>query len=256
MSVYFGRLEAHLTSPAGVYSLTDSGGVYAPTLAAGDITSDGAFSTFIDDLETWLNANGADTWTVTFAGGEGGTGLVSIGCDYNGWSLSLPSTVWELLGFTGDQLTKNGTRTGTLHCIGAWLPGTPLITERGYNDDGTYSTDMRQTISPLGHVKTVWGNGMTENSLTWRFTPRAKTLTAGETTTNQSFETFWHKCILGEHEAFEPGPKLKLFWNADATTPATTYRSVGLTEFRPGIVSPGWTGLWDISIPRMIKVPA
>lgn len=258
MSVKFGRLEAYLTSPAGTYLIKDNGITYSVSLAAGYFGTNVTFSAFLASLAAWMNANSSATWTVTCGSGEAGTGLVTIGCDYvtgYGWSFSAPTAARAILGLSGNIADRTSTTyVATSHALGIWLPTTPLITDRGYNDAGTYVTDMRQTVSPRGHVNTVWSNSMTENALLWRFCPLRKTLISGEVTTNESFEKFWRACILGESEGFTPGPKIDLYWDADTST-LTTYRIVGLTEHRPTQVQQGWTGIWDIAIPRVIKVP-
>lgn len=260
MAVYFGRLEAFATAPAGTYELVDSGGTYNDTLTAGELNASGAnasFTTLLQALNGWLNTYGTDAWNVTIANGEAGTGLVTIECDYQPWSLSLPSSLWAALGFTGD-IVASGTaqQTGTKQATGIWLPNRPLITERGYDDDGTRITDMRQTISPRGDVYTVWGNSMTENTLTWMHLPASKVLTSQESTANTSFETFWANTHLGDAAIYTPGYKYRLFWDADNTTPYTDYKVLGLSEFRPEQVQQGWTGLWNVRIPRVLKVPS
>jgi hypothetical protein len=259
-----GRLEAKLTAEAiwqvGVAS--NLGGTVTVTVLASGAS---AYPTDLcAALQTALNTAARGTFVVTGNFGESGAGNVSI-AQTNGaanpWSLSWSSTnLRRAMGFAGNIASVSVTQTGTLHAQGVWLPDCVKVSPFGDNDPGHVETDLRQTVSPQGHVKTMYGNRMTVlEGLHWPVVTRPKTRQAFETDSSglvgQSWEQFWIDCVLGELAYCLPGTPLRLYWDADLST-ATEYVLQGLDRNQPTMTLDRWSQLWKVDLPRLIKVPA
>lgn len=248
-----GRLEAQIVVPAGgwTFSASYAGGGYNPisTLAAANTYY---LTDLLSAMQTALNAAHGTGWTVTCAMGEAGTGLVSIGKTGTTWGIQWSANgLKEFLGFTGDISGSAGqTSTGTSIADSIWLPGTPKSAPYKDANPGHYVTDKRHAIAPTGHVKTLYGNKFyLIPNVSWPTVSEAK---ARGITTRGSFERFWYYSQFGECAWHNPGSSIRYYPNADSST-KWTVRVPDISETAMSPVVDGWSGLYPVSIPRMIE---
>ena len=229
-----------------------SGGPSTCTIAAGSYT----VTELCTALQTALNAGRPSGWTVTRSFGESGTGLVTINCSSTPWAITW--TTAEL----GQQVghTVIGSRSASLAStdavVGLWLPDCPYWSPFDQGDTGATVTDLRQVISPTGVVKTLYGNQYRMlGGLKWEAVTRERARTYNEAATLNAFESWWTYTQLGSgYSGFSAGSPIAFYPTADSDS-YTSYKLVDLTTFAPPQTSPGWTGLYRIELPRMIKVP-
>lgn len=249
-----GRLEGEITLTASwTFSATNgSGGPSVCTVAAGTYS----VTSYAAAVQTALNAGRPANWTVTCSFGESGTGLVTINCTSTPWVITWTTAE------AGQQLghTDIGSRSSSLAggvVPGLWMPDCAYWSPYDKNDPGHYVTDMRQTVSPLGHVKTLYGNRMIVlEGLRWEAVSKARVKTYNIGASYQPFESWWSSVHLGEtYAAFTPGSKVYFFPDADVAS-SISYRLVDLGSFKPPQTVSGYAGLFRVELPRMIKVPA
>lgn len=263
MAAKRGRLEAKLTADA-IWQVTVSSALGGAVVV--DVLASGASSYPTDlctALQTALNTAARGTFAVTGSFGEAGTGAVSIAQSNgaaNPWSITWGSTnLRRAFGFTANILGVSTTQTGTQHASGVWLPNCVKKTRFGDLAPGHIESDLRQTVSPTGEVRTFYGNRMTINdSLQWTAVTRQRALQAFETEdgglVGSSFEQFYIDCVLGELAYCSPGAAWRLYWDADLST-NTEYVLQGMDELKLEPTLDEWTGLWKVPIPRLVKVP-
>ncbi len=243
-----GRLETTLTIPTGGWtgSLNMGGGAAGWTVAAGTYT----ITTLMTAFAAALTTAATEAITVTASLGESGTGIVTIDRTAAGtWTLTWVSTdLRTLLGFTGN-LSGANTYTGTNHAQGVWLPDCPMAPKYGRADRGHYESDMAQTVSPGGVVKTHVGNiRRVLPRCRWSHITRAKARAEYEPATGGSFETWWFQTQAGQLSYFKPGAPVRLYWDADVSDYDAYYLvwDKGGTEMEPSHEE--WAGLWQIEI--------
>ena len=108
----------------------------------------------------------------------------------------------------------------------------------------------------VGTVVATRYNRYVANTIEWQNCSRAKVRTAYESTTNESFQTFWIDGILAEKAWATPGGPIR--WYPDADTDGTSFNYAVVNPgktFRPERVVQNWTGLYPVLLERLIKVP-
>lgn len=250
-----GKIEALLTAnTTWEVSGTDSGGAWGPaTVLASGATS--YISDLATTLQTVINATATDTHTVTISDGENGTGLVTISKTAGTWSMSFTAGLLQAIGFEANISSVSTAQTGTIQAAGLWLPDCPIISQR-QAADAPYVTDLITTVSPRGHVKTMYGNRYRKLSgIMWSHVTEAKTTAVAETTSRASFEQFWIDNVLGAGYSFcTTGAKWRLYWDADSAT-YFECRPVGFSSFDPQLSEPGWRAYFRIELPELVEVP-
>lgn len=271
MAVTNGKLEAQITVPSttNMISVTDSAGAFNLDIPAGTwwVSSIGSLASedLVGEFEDQLRAKGAaDNWSVTCGSGENGTGLVTIanpdadgawGIAWDGGSDPTNGVIFRnILGFTGN--ITNGAGSGevaTNHIKFLWLPDAPLQSRYG-NQTPLREADARTTVSPAGHVKSLYGQRRAVYELSW-FASRAKTFVQGESTTGESYEQFWIDGVLGENAWATVGGPVRIHWDADNDLTYTEVRYQEFAQHAPEPIDEQWTGLYRISTGRLIEVP-
>lgn len=249
-----GRLEGilALTSSWTCSATNGSGGPSTCTIAAGSYT----VTELCTALQTALNAGRPSGWTVTRSFGESGTGLVTINCSSTPWAITWTTT--ELGQQVGHTVigSRSASLASTAAVVGLWLPDCPYWSPFDQGDTGAVISDQRQVVSPTGEVKTLYGNQYTMlRGLKWDAVTKARARSYNAATTLTAFEQWWQYTQLGEgYTAFTPGSAVAFYPTADADT-YTSYKLMDLASFEPPQTAPGWTGLYRVELPRMIKVP-
>ena len=249
-----GRLEGLITVPTGGWTLSATNGTGGPstvTIAAGSYTT----TSYCSYLQTQLNASRPAGWTVTPSFGESGTGLVTINCSSVNWSVTWTSTELGSLIGHGNITARASALSGGI-CPAVWMPDCAYWSPYGKGDHGHYVTDMRQTISPNGAVKTLFGNEMRVlPGLKWEAVQKARVKSFDIGAAFQPFEEFWRTVVLGKYYAALPvGSTIAFFPDADVAT-STDYRIVDLATFAPPQTVSGYAGLYRVELPRLIEVP-
>ena len=258
MGAKHGRVEAMIEVPTGGWDVdiegaTDGGTPVTATIPAGVYY----MTTLIAECKTQFDDASQDTWTISWADGEDGTGKVSILSPAWVGLTWVDTDLQDALGFENDGATLSGTGTATSsdQAKFCWFPDAPFVTLLGPNDDGWRESDLRMTESPGGQAKGLYGNNKTVNSITWSGISRAKCRVAGEATLNESFEQFWLDAVIGTGGGGYPGAQWNFYWDADVAT-ATAYTPHGIENWQPEQLSPGMVEYWRIIVPRLVKVPA
>lgn len=192
------------------------------------------------------------------------------------------STAWrDLLGFSGseewvyDVNEDIAILSATRRPQGIWYPGCPMVTPYGNGIDGHLVTDMRKSVSPLGHVRTLIGNRMRllegvywshvakdlaitdELDLTGGI-PTSWTVSGSET---RPFQEFIKATQWGDNSFFEPGSAVRLYWdfrtnqNAPSATDYFRGRFVGLESTKLDLAIQGWDKYYTVRLPTLIEVP-
>lgn len=254
-----GRIEAAIVFAANVtFQWTDSaGGPLTVTVTAGTYYITDLCATIQTAIRNLAGTVG-DGATVSVSNGESGTGKVTI--TGSTFSITWTSTdLRDVLGFAGN-ITSQTSVTGDKHAKGMWIPSVPKWTKHG-DDEGddnsaVYVSDLRQTVSPQGHVKTLVNTRYSEyRGIRWEGVPQARARRMHESVTGESFERFWLDCILGDQTYFQVGSALRLYWDAGASD-YIAVRLVGMPEFDPGLLVESWPGRYVIELPRLIVIPA
>lgn len=247
---------------AGSFTVTDDGGAHNITIDAGTYywsSVGNNVEDFAAQLAEDINqaATGSGTFTVSISAAEGGTGKVTIAISSGTFSLAWGTgdglTVRNLCGFAAN-ISAGASSTGANHALGLWLPDCPVDTPYGLTSDGLLTYDAIATYAPDGTYKAVSYSSVTNNEYTYQAVSKNKTITAGETSTNESYETFWDDCIAGQASWAEGGKALR--WYADASTDGT-YKTVCVTNITSPEyyrTVPEWDGQWRIRIPVIKNV--
>lgn len=263
MAVTNGRLEAQVTVPTGGWDLqcTDAGGgPTTVTLPAGNyyIGGERADNGLVKSLEYEINIVMGAAWTVDIDDGEGGTGLVTIGCSGATCTVSWTDTDLANLLQLDNPLSGSTSYTASKQCGAIWLPDCPWTAPNAFDGlwDGFHVSDKQEAVTASGHYYAVSGQRRTELSLSWSAISRTKTLVSSAANTNKSFETFWIDYIVGEGIGASVGGPIRFYPSADSATFFGPYSVMGLQEFRPPQRRQDYIGRWDISLPQLVKVPA
>lgn len=258
-----GKLEAQITVPSGGWDLALTDALAGPTTAtipAGTYYHSSAGSTandFAAEVAVQANAVMGQTWTCTVAAGESGTGKYTIGCDGATCTVTFTDTdARDLMGFTGN-LSGSTSYTSTGQAEGLWLPGYPYQNLNGGGSwRGHWETDQQVVESARGDVYSVMGRKKRIMELVYPMVTRAKTWVANEATANESFEQFLLDGIYGGAPWGTSSGPIRFYPDADTDATYGSYAVVGLSSWRPSQIREMFTGIWSISLPRLVEVPA
>jgi hypothetical protein len=200
VTALYGKFEGRFTVPSAGYAITlsENGGAAA---AATLLTSGHYYLTsstsMLSTIKTALDAAGAGTYTVTVSDTDAGTGKVTISATgVTTFAITWTDTALrDALGFTANT-TGAATYTGTNATPYLWLPNQKRSeppTPEGYK--GFPVTDATMTVSPSGASKVIAYGTRYATSFTFRMVAGNKTWTPTETTTNESWQTFWNTTI-------------------------------------------------------------
>lgn len=240
--------------PTGGWTFSATNGTGGPstcTIAAGSYS----VTAYAAAIAASLNAGRPTGWTVTCSFGETGTGAVTINCSSVNWSITWTTIeIGALLGH-GNIAARATSLAGGI-VPGVWLPDCAYWSPYDKGDQGHYVTDLRQTVSPTGIVKTLYGNKMQVlPGLKWEAVSKDRTKSYNTGIAYQPFEEWWRTVQLGEdYVAFTPGSQIYFFPDADVAS-ATTYKLLDLGTFAPTQTVNGWAGRYRVELPRMVVTP-
>jgi hypothetical protein len=255
VTAYGGMLEGTVTVPTGGWDVAANAGAgsFTATVPAGDYF----VTDLADELEQQLNAGAGGTWTITISKADlTGTGIVTVSNTAE-WSLAWTDTdLRDVLGHNDNfvSIPAGQSRTFDFPATGIWIPDCPKWTPYG---DGNFerNTDLRQSIAPSGGgVKTLVGNTFDFlDSMRWDMVGNARAVGLDAP---GSWQHFWSALFTGRFTYIQAGKPVRLHWSADDSggVAANTVNLVVPTTSSMDAVTQGWTGLYRITIPRMVKV--
>lgn len=258
-----GKLESLLTIPSGGYdfSLDDAtGGPYTVSLTADNTYYWSAAGNDTVDLPARLKermdaASVGNTYTVTISAGEGGTGKLTIAVDSGTFDLTWTDTeLRDLCGFDAN-ISAAASSTGADQVHGLWLPDCPPMTPFSVSDEGWDESDAITTMAPTGQLCSTVYNTRVATSLEWRMVAKARARTADESTTNESFQTFYKQSLWGLKEWASAGGPINYHPDADVDGTFTNYGVVLDKEFKPPQVTAGFDSWYTVMLRRLVKVP-
>lgn len=191
-------VEGRLTVPSTGYSMTinvNGGGdqsvlVLLPGNAYWPLSS----PSFLTLIQVALNFAEGGTWTLTYDGGDSGTGKVTL-ARAGGLNFTVTWTdtaLRDLLGFDAD-LSGAASYQSANACPWVWLPDRQRWfppTPDGH--DGRPVVNTKITASPSGTTKALYlGGAHNVSMLLWRFLRARKVWRVMETVVNESFESFF-----------------------------------------------------------------
>lgn len=250
------KLESSITIDEGyTISVVDAVGTHLIVLPAGQYyhssIGDGS-RTLAEELEYRINLTATATFTVSMST----AGIYTISA-----TGALVGVIWtntilrDLMGYTTD-LVDALSYTAPNQAQGIWYSSSLYQTLNGGGSwRGVIESDLQSVESASGHVYAVQGRRKRVNAVTFGSETRARTWQTSETVTNESFETFYTNCILGELDWSQVcGP---IRWYPDASDDAVygTYSVLGLQNWSPQQLVQDWTGRWIIQLPRLVEVP-
>jgi hypothetical protein len=260
-----GRVEARVFVPSGVSvdATNASGGPSTCPIAAGAYF----MSELVAALQSSLNAGRPSGWTVALsASGTSATGLVSITCS-GSWSIDCTDAgdLAEILGFASDTISGSGTVAATSQCDGLWFPNSPLILD-GDAREMPILSQRRDTVGPSGSTIAFTGPVMYQHeNLRWSSVPLDRYREQAAATPRASWER-WVKVTQlkqGGYTWFAPGSPFQIYDHTgqlvgsdgnDGAGPVYGWTAPDLSRVRGKRVSEeGWTGLWQIDIPRLVS---
>lgn len=248
-----GRLEGTITVPSG-WTFSATNGTGGPSTVTVPATSY-SVTAYCTALQTALNTDRPSGWTVTPSFGESGTGLVTINCSSTNWAITWTTAeIGSQIGHTNITARASSLAGGIVP--GVWMPDCAYWSPYDVGDQGHYVSDMRQMVSPLGHVKTLYGNKMRVLAgLKWEAVSKDRVKLYNIGASYQPFESWWLATQLGEsYVAFTPGSVVYFFPSADSAT-STTYKILDMQTFAPQTLVNGWAGRFRVEIPRMVVTP-
>lgn len=258
----YGRLEGRITVPTGGWdlSVTDGTGNATVTIPAGNYyLKEGQADSIIDALETQLNATMTDTFSVSSATGEGGTGKVTITNDSsNNTSITWTDTdARDVLGFESDgNLSAATSYTSTEQARSLWLPDRPYWAKVAGAWRGNIETDLKTTESSAGHVFAFGGQKKRVLNIRWQAVAVSKAWIVHETILNESFEKFFLDVIFGEAAwSARPAGPVRFFRDAGSND-SHTYSITNFSSLSLEQVVKDYTGLYIVELPRMVEVPS
>lgn len=267
-----GKIEREITVPTGgwdvaVTEVGGGGGPHTVTVAAGVYylsTDSGIGSTLPAAFAAALDAdaNLAGDYACSISAGEGGSGKVTISATgITSFAITWTDTDFrDALGFEdGPAITGALTYTSTDSSPAVWIASCSINSPFGAGDNGADEADAAFSESPAGNVFAIYGQRKRTIWFQWELTSHAKCRIAGESVVNESFQSFWRKCILAE-SAFAGGKvagPVRVHWDADSTTVYVTCKITGetLRRIQQEMAERGWTGLWDLRLDRLVEVP-
>lgn len=256
-----GKWEHALVVPTDGWdiSVTDSGGADTITVPAGTYywssVGDGS-NDLAAELQSQLNASGtlSGTYTVTISAGVGGTGKTTIACDESFTATWDDTELRNLFGFDGN-ISSTTSATGANHAEGLWLPSAPVDTLYGLGSQGKPVSASMVSMAPDGTMTAFHGPKHRRNEYQYQAVVGTRVVQSKETTTNESYETWWLDGVRGEATWAKGGRNVRYY--ADADTDGTyleyhiTEQSEPLTDRRDA----SYDGLWTVRIP-VVGVPS
>lgn len=251
------KWEGRAVIPSGNWTcaLTDgTGGPYTITLTAANTYYHSSPGNDTVDLPAKLKAlfeaagGGVRTYTVTCSAGESGTGKYTIAVDSGTFSITWTSTdLRDLLGFTGN-ISAQTTSTGSNHAQGLWLPECPVETPYGLASSGMPMSTAVVSLSEDGTYSVTHGAKHTRNEYVYGLVALSKVVAASESTTNESYETFWLDTIRGEEPWANAGRQVRYYADTDVDGTYITFNVLNVA--RPDIAraSPDWDGFWTVRL--------
>lgn len=257
MAITLNRWEAaEIVVPTGGWDMEfdeDGQAALTMTLTAGTYT----WATFLTEFATQLTNNGAAVYTCTLSDGDGGTGKVTVSnATATDFEINeIDADPWALCGFSGDLTPAASSHTGTNHAKGVWLPDCGYTCKLAWGDEEDES-DMSVLESPdATNVSSItYNRKRVMPPVSYKLITRARARIAGESATGESWAQFWRDVLNGDASYLTIG-KVRVF--PDADTSATYYDywiGEGKKDEKPIAVREGWQGLFEIVIPRMVRV--
>lgn len=258
-----GKLEARITVPTGGWTITltdASGGPTAVVLPAGTYyhSSDGSnANTLPEALATAANALMGQTWTFSVAAGEGGTGKYTISCTGATCTVTFTDTeIRDLLGFTGN-LSGSTSYTSTNQAQALWIASYGWQKKNAQAGGFARVSDQQYSLNSAGYVYAVQGQSYKTARIVWPMETRAKTRTANESTTNESFETFLVDGIWGTATWGTCTGPIRFYPDADTDATYGTFSALDLGSWDPSELQEHWSaGRWVIELPNLVEVPS
>lgn len=249
------KWEARIKIPTGGWGITftDSGGAGALTLTAANTyyhSSAGNDSvTLHARIAALANASGTlnGTYSSSIGAGENGTGTITFSCTES-FSITFTNTdLRDTLGFTGNTGSATSHESDQ-HVQGLWLPDCPVETPYHLSSAGRVRSAGIVTLAEDGTYYAFHGASHTMNEYVYAACTQAKTITAAESTTGESYETFWKDAVRGEEPWAVAGRQLRFY--KDTTDDATflTYNVTDIAEPNYNRVRPDWDGLWSVRL--------
>lgn len=212
-----GRLEKQITVPTGGWpmSVNDGGGVDVATVLANPYWPT---TTFLAAVKAALDLATGKVFTITCAGGEAGTGQVTISINIGTFSITNwgSTDLRDALGFTGTTGAAASV-TSTNGMKGVWLPDCPVA---GDSLDPTIVghriSDRRETISPTGKIHTLVGNSYRRHkNIRWTHVGRDCAID-GANSRVMSFQQWIRESHEGDLSYFAVGAPLR--WYPDSVS--------------------------------------
>lgn len=252
-----GRIEATYYFAANVaMTCTDTSGATVVTITAGTYTP----TTLIAAIDAALDAD----WTISCSMTDlTGTGRVTIGSGLVNFTVTFADTsLRDALGFTGNIGSSSSAQTGTNAMKGLWIPDTHMFYRvGGANSAGTPISNARATVSALGHVKGLVGSvANVYDGIAWNGIgrDRAYATVAGTASSpvNNNFETLMRETQYGGVVSyFRPYSPIRLYWDSGASDYVAGTLQIPSTWEASHMID-GWTGRWNVALPRLWKTPA
>jgi hypothetical protein len=300
-----GLLTAEARISAGAVLAVDqvnggNGGIGAGGIDL-EINTAGSYDVFDFEENTILEEDNADyVWEVSLnflgassfeSGGIRTTIYVACNTDDDSEVFGLTATwantaVRDMLGFTGSETwetigsgeaafaTYRGKLVASRRPIGVWYAGCPMQNPYGHRYAGHFIGDLRHSISPLGHVRSLFGNKMrTLEGVSWSHVVRnlaitdetdltggvVTNLTTSSTVETRSFEEFLKDTQFGERSPFVAGSPIRLYWDTAGVINGDNYdryRMIGRPTTQVQAAVNGWDRLYTVALGTLIKVPA
>lgn len=257
MSAKRGKLVATITLSANqTFFWTDNnGGPLQGTVSAGAYTGPEGIASALQTAIRGLAGTVGDNATVVVSAGESdATGKTTVTSATGSATLHWDSLteMRDALGFAGSQTISNPSSTSTNHCKGLWLPDIVKYSKHGDSDNGRRVTDLMQTVTPSGSVKSMKGRYFdVHERIRWTGISGKRAKIHLEEVTGESFERFWRDTQLGENSLFSVGTAVTFYWDADAGTNISG-KLVGQATYDPARLVEGWTGRYVIELPTLV----
>lgn len=260
------KAEGAIVVPTGGWamSLTDAlGGPTTVTLPAAtyyhsSADSTGTYTSLEDALTTLTNAAMGRTWTWNINTSSPGTGMYDVVAS-GGGNISITWTDTELrdlLGWTGNLSGSIG-YTAPEGAEALWRSDYYYQCESGADGfEGWPETDKQDAENAAGYLYSVTGQTKYVNRFRFPMEPRANVITAAESTTNASFQTFVQQAIHGTAPWGQSGGPIRIYPDVDDDATYTDYYVPGFQAWKPFKIREEWEGYWSCEFPRLVKVPA
>lgn len=247
-----GRLEAQWTLAASqtmALTITAIGGPYTITIAAGSYYPTALAAEIQTQLDAASGSDGAFTVSISKTD-ETGTGILTIAHATQTFSLTFTSATFRTaLGFAADLTPAALTFSGTSTMYGVWLPDCAMDSTYGA-ESGQSDVDASSTVSPRGHMYgLVYQTRVRHPEFRWSHVTRARARRAAETTTSQSFESWYLLTHGGESTFFVAHPPVKVYRDStNDTLIAAYYLDTPASTTAMEMAARPWHGLWTVVV--------